>query len=52
MSYPNLKNEDPSWIKITNKDDETQELNYITEKLDHENILKSVKIDNDFYKKK
>ena len=39
-------------IKITTKDDEIKELKYKTEKHDYENILKSLKIDSDYYKKK
>ena len=34
------------------KDDERKNLKYQTEKHDHENILKSLKIDNEYYKKK
>ena len=47
MAYPNLKNEDPTLLKITTKDDETKELKFETEKHDYENILKTHKIDND-----
>ena len=46
-----MKNE-PSLLKVTTKDDEIRELQYKTEKHDHENILKSLKIDSDYYKKK
>ena len=34
------------------RDDEIKNLKYQREKHDHENILKSLKIDNEFYKKK
>ena len=34
------------------KDNEIKDLKYETENNDHENILKSLKIDNDYYKKK
>ena len=51
-TYPNLKNEDPTLLEITTKDEEIKELKYKTEKHDHEKILKSVKIDNEKYKKK
>ena len=51
-TYPNLKNEDPTLLKITTKDDENKELKYRTEKHDHENILKSLKSDSESYKKK
>ena len=48
---PNLNN-DPEMLKIKTKDDEIKDLKYKTEKHDHENILKSLKIDNEYYKKK
>ena len=57
-TYPNLNNE-PELLKVKTKDDqirdlkyETENLKYQTEKHDHENILKSLKIDNEYYKKK
>ena len=50
-TYPNLNNE-PELLKIRTRDDEIKNLKYQTEKHDHENILKSLKIDNDYYKKK
>ena len=50
-NYPDLKN-DVNLLKVTTKDDEIKELKYKTEKHDHENILKSLKIDSDYYKKK
>ena len=49
-TYPNVNNE-PQLLKIKTRDDEIRNLNYQTEKHDHENILKSLKIDNDYYKK-
>ena len=49
-NYPNLKTE-AELLKITTKDDEIRELKYKTEKHDHENILKSLKVDNEYYKK-
>ena len=51
MTYPDLKNE-PELLKIKTRDDEIKNLKYQTEKHDHENILKSLKNDNEFYKKK
>ena len=39
-------------LKIKTKDDEIKNLKYQTERHDHENILKSLKIDNECYKKK
>ena len=50
--YPNLKNDDVELLKIKTKDDQLKELQYRQEKRDQENILKSPKIDNEFYKKK
>ena len=51
-TYPRLKKEYPTLLKITAKDGQLEELHYRTEKHDHENTLKSLKIDNDFFKKK
>ena len=50
MAYPSLNN-DPELLKIKTKDDQLKELQYSTEKHDHENILKSLKADNENYKK-
>ena len=50
--YPNLKTDDVELLKIKTKDNQLKELQYKTEKHDHENILKSLKIDNESYKKK
>ena len=50
-NYPDLKNE-PELLKIKTRDDEIKNLKYQTEKHDHENILKSLKNDNEYYKKK
>ena len=49
-TYPNLNNE-PEFLKIKTRDDEIKSLKYQTEKHDHENILKSLRADNDYYKK-
>ena len=49
--YPDLKNE-PELLRIKTRDDEIKNLKYQTEKHDHENILKSLKCDNEYYKKK
>ena len=51
MAYPSLNN-DPELLKIKTKDDQLKELQYRSEKHDHENILKSLKADNEYYKKK
>ena len=50
-TYPDLKNE-PELLKIKTRDEEIRNLKYQTEKHDHENILKSLKSDNEYYKKK
>ena len=49
-THPNLNNE-PELLKIKTQADEIKNLNYQTEKHDYENILKSLKIDNEYYKK-
>ena len=51
MAYQNLNN-DPELIKIKTKDDKIKESKYEMEKHVHEKILKSLKIDNDYHKKK
>ena len=50
-THPNL-NIEPELIKIKTRDDEIENLKHQTEKHDHENIIKSLKIDNEHYKKK
>ena len=50
-TYPDLKNE-PELLKIKTRDDEIKALKYQTEKHDHENILKSLKNDKNYYDKK
>ena len=50
-TYPNLNNE-PELLKINTRDNEIKSLKYQPEKHDHESFLKSLKIDNDFYRKK
>ena len=49
-TYPDLKIE-PELLKIKTRDDEIKNLKYQTEKHVHENTLKSLKIDNEYYKK-
>ena len=49
-TYPDLKNE-PELLKFETRDGEIKNLKYQTEKHDHENILKSLKVDNEYYKK-
>ena len=41
----------PELLKFETKDDEIKNLKNQTEKHDHENILKSLKIENEYYKK-
>ena len=50
-TYPDLKNE-PEILKIKTRDDEIRNLKYQSEKHDFDNILKSLKNDNEYYKKK
>ena len=50
-TYSNL-NKSPDLLKIKTKDDEIKELKYETEKHDRENIINSLKNDNEYYKKK
>ena len=50
-TYPN-KNIEPELLKLKTRDDEIKNVKYQTEKHDHENILKCLKIDNEYYKKK
>ena len=46
MAYANL-NFEPELIKIKTRDDDNKNLNYRTQKFDHEKIVKSLRIDND-----
>ena len=50
-TYPNMNN-DPELLKIKTKDDEIKHLKYRTEKHDYESIIKSLKNDIDYYRKK
>ena len=50
-TYPDLKNE-PDLLKIKTKADQLMELQYKIEKHDFDNVLKSLKSDNESYKKK
>ena len=47
-----MKTDDVEILGIKTKDDQLKELQYKKEKHDHENILKSLKSDNESYKKK
>ena len=51
MTYP-IPNIEPKYLKTKTRDDEIKNLKYQTQKHDHENILKSPKIDSEYYKKK
>ena len=46
-TYPNLKQSETTLLKLKTRDHEVKNLKYQTEKLDHEEILKSPKIDNE-----
>ena len=48
---PNINNE-PEVLKIKTRDDEFKNLKSQLEKHDHEIMLKSLKIDNEYFKKK
>ena len=50
-TFPNINNE-PELLKIKTRYEEIKNLRYQTEKHDHDNILKSLKTDNEYYKKK
>ena len=50
-NYPDLKNE-PELLKIKTRDDEAKSLKHQNEKHGHENVLKSLKADNEKYLKK
>ena len=50
-TYPSI-NTEPELLKIKTRDNEIKNLNYQTEKHDHKNILNSLKIDNEYYRKK
>ena len=50
-TYPNL-NDEPEILKIKTRDVEIKNVKYQTEKHDHENLLKLLKIDNEYCKKK
>ena len=49
--YSNLNNE-TEFLKLRTRDDENKNLRYQKEKHDHENILRTLNIDNEYYKKK
>ena len=51
MTYPNINNE-TEFLRRKTRYDEIKNLKYQTEKHDHENILKSLKIVNEYFKKK
>ena len=46
-----MKTDDVELLKIKTKDEQLKEVQYRQEKYDHENILKSLKVDNEKYKK-
>ena len=50
-TYPSLNN-DTELLKIKTKDDEIKDIKHKSEKHDHENIINSLKIDKEYYRKK
>ena len=50
-SYPNL-NIDPELLKLKIKHDDNKDKKFKTEKHDHKNILKSLKVHNEYLQKK
>ena len=52
MTTYHILDNDQELLKIKTKDDEIKDLKVKTEKHNHENILKTPNIDNDFYQKK
>ena len=52
MANPNLKKKDLTFLKVTTEGDEIKELKIETEKHDLEKISKSLKIDNECFRKK
>ena len=49
-TYPNI--DEPELLQKKTRADEFKNLKYQTEKHDHETILNSLKVDNEYYKKK
>ena len=49
---PNLNESEATLLKIKTRDGEIKNLKYQTEKHDHEKLLKSLRIEIEFYKKK
>ena len=43
-TYPNLNESEATFLKLKTRDDEIRNLKYQTEKHDHENKLKSLKV--------
>ena len=50
-TYPDL-NSDPELLKVKTRDEEIKKLNYQKEKHAHEIIIKPLKVDNEYYRKK
>ena len=51
-TYPNLNESGATLLKIKTRDDEIKKLKCQSEKHDRENLLKSLEMDNECYKKK
>ena len=52
MTYPNLKNEGATLLKIATKVHEIKKIKFKTERHDLENILQSLKVHKELYRKK
>ena len=50
MAYPIFKKEDPKLLEINTKNDISEDSIYKTQKHVYENILKSPRTDNEYYK--
>ena len=52
MSTNPILNNDPELFKVTTKDEQLKKVQIKTEKHDHENVLKSLRMNNEFFRKK
>ena len=52
MSHSNWKNEDHTLVEITTRVNKINQIKYKRGRHDHENFLKSHRLDNDFFKRK
>ena len=51
-TYPTSPKNEPEILKLKTRDDEIEKQKYQTEKHDYENIIKSLKNDNEYSEKK